>query len=89
MAFTYAQPWLDKALIGTGPKLTFTDLLGIPYWQGALALAAAIVVVLVVMEKLRSWRADIGSDVDGVTSESPAPPAPGSDARSSARPART
>jgi uncharacterized membrane protein YedE/YeeE len=89
VAFTYAQPWLDKALIGIGPKLTFTDLLGIPYWQGALALAAAIVVVLVVMEKLRSWRADIGSDVDGVTSASPAPPAQGSDATSSARPART
>ena len=78
VAFTYAQPWLDKALIGTAPKVIFTDLLGIPYWQGALGLAAAIVVVLFVMEKLRSWRADLGSDVDGVTSASPAPPAPGS-----------
>ena len=37
VAFSYAQPWLDKALIGTGPKLIFTDLAGIPYWQGALA----------------------------------------------------
>ena len=89
VAFTYAQPWLDKALIGTAPKVIFTDLLGIPYWQGALGLAAAIVVVLFVMEKLRSWRADLGSDVDGVTSASPAPPAPGSAATSSARPART
>ena len=39
VAFSYAQPWLDKALIGTGPKLIFTDLLNVPYWQGAIALA--------------------------------------------------
>ena len=65
VAFSYAQPWLDQALIGTGPKLIFTDFLGIPFWQGAIALAAAIVVVLVLMELARSWRADLGADVDG------------------------
>ena len=65
VAFTYAEPWLSKTLIGTGPKLIFTDLAGIPYWQGALALAAAIVVILVLMEKARPWRDDLGSDVDG------------------------
>ena len=65
VAFTYAEPWLSKTLIGTGPKLIFTDLAGIPYWQGALALAAAIIVILVLMEKARPWRDDLGSDVDG------------------------
>lgn len=65
VAFSYAQPWLDKALIGTGPKLIFTDLAGIPYWQGAIALAAIIALILALMEKLRSWRSDLGSDVDG------------------------
>ena len=65
VAFTYAEPSLSKTLIGTGPKLIFTDLAGIPYWQGALALAAAIVVILVLMEKARPWRDDLGSDVDG------------------------
>ena len=65
VAFTYAEPWLSKTLIGTGPKLIFTDLAGIPYWQGALALAAAIVVIPVLMEKARPWRDDLGSDVDG------------------------
>lgn len=65
VAFTYAEPWLSKTLIGTGPKLIFTDLAGIPYWQGALALAAAIVVILVLMEKARPWRDELGSDVDG------------------------
>ncbi|HEY5126132.1 MAG TPA: YeeE/YedE thiosulfate transporter family protein [Bradyrhizobium sp.] len=65
VAFTYAEPWLSKTLIGTGPKLIFTDLAGIPYWQGALALAAAIIVILVLMEKARPWGDDLGSDVDG------------------------
>ncbi|UZE46913.1 YeeE/YedE family protein [Rhodopseudomonas sp. P2A-2r] len=65
VAFSYAQPWLDKALIGTGPKLIFTDMVGIPYWQGAIGLALVIVVVLALMERVRSWRKDLGSDADG------------------------
>ncbi|EKS33247.1 YeeE/YedE thiosulfate transporter family protein [Afipia clevelandensis] len=65
IAFSYAQPWLAKVLIGTGPKLIFTDLVGVPYWQGAVALAAMIAVVLYLMEKARSWRNDLGEDVDG------------------------
>lgn len=73
VAFSYAQPWLDKALIGTGPKLIFTDLAGISYWQGAIALSAAITLVLIVMEKLRSWRNDLGSDFDGSTVEADRP----------------
>ena len=73
VAFSYAQPWLDKALIGTGPKLIFTDLAGIPYWQGAIALSAAITLVLILMEKLRSWRKDLGSDFDGSTVEADRP----------------
>jgi hypothetical protein len=71
VAFSYAQPWLDKALIGTGPKLVFTDLMNIPYWQGAIGLAVAIVIILVLMESARSWRSDLGSDVDGNIAEAP------------------
>lgn len=65
VAFSYAQPWLAKSLIGTGPKLIFSDLAGIPYWQGALALAAFIIIVLALMERARPWRKDLGADVDG------------------------
>jgi hypothetical protein len=65
VAFSYAQPWLDKALIGTGPKLIFTDLAGIAYWQGALGLAAVLILALILMERARSWRTDLGADVDG------------------------
>lgn len=65
VAFSYAQPWLAKSLIGTAPKLIFSDVVGIPYWQGALALAAVIIVVLALMERARPWRDDLGADVDG------------------------
>jgi hypothetical protein len=65
VAFSYAQPWLAKSLIGTGKKLIFSDLVGIAFWQGAVALAAVLIVALIAMEKARSWRADLGADVDG------------------------
>jgi uncharacterized protein len=65
VAFTYAEPWFATSLIGTGPKLIFTDLAGIPFWQGAIALAVAIVIVLTLMERARPWRADLGGNVDG------------------------
>jgi uncharacterized membrane protein YedE/YeeE len=74
IAFSYAQPWLAASLIGTGPKLIFTDLAGIPYWQGALALAGIIVVVLALLERLRPWRDDLGTDLDGNRVEQVAQP---------------
>lgn len=65
VAFSYAQPWLDKTLIGTGPKLIFTNLLNIPYWQGAIGLSATITFALILMERARRWPNDLGSDADG------------------------
>jgi hypothetical protein len=65
VVFTYAQPWFAQTLIGTGKKIIFTDLVGIPFWQGALVFAAAIVVALVAMEWAWPWRRDLGADVDG------------------------
>jgi uncharacterized protein len=65
VAFSYAQPWLDQALIGTGPRLIFSDVIGIPYWQGAVGLAVVLAIVLVLMEKAKPWRDDLGADVDG------------------------
>ena len=48
-----------------GPKLIFTDLIGVPYWMGALVLAAVIVVILVALEAWTPWRDEMGNDVDG------------------------
>ena len=66
VAFTYAQPVLSKTFLAQGGgKIIFTDLIGVPYWMGALVLATALVVVLVVLEAWRPWRAEMGKDVDG------------------------
>ena len=66
VAFSYLQPALSKTFLGaTGPKLIFTDLIGIPYWIGALVLAAVIVVILFVLESRKPWRDEMGKDVDG------------------------
>ena len=66
VTFSYAQPALSKTFLGaTGPKLIFTDLIGVPYWTGALVLAVVIVVILVALEAWRPWRNEMGRDVDG------------------------
>lgn len=64
VAYSYMEPALTKAF-GGGSRLILSDVIGIPYWIGALALAAVIVVVLVALERWRSWREDLGNDVDG------------------------
>jgi hypothetical protein len=66
VTFSYAQPALGKSFLSQGGgKLIFTDLIGIPYWIGALVLAAVIIVVLVAMEAWKPWRDELGNDVDG------------------------
>jgi len=65
-AFGYAEPLLKPVLFASGPgKITFMDLTGISYTTLALGLAAALVVVLIVLERWRPWRQELGADVDG------------------------
>jgi uncharacterized protein len=76
VAFSYAQPALSKTFLGSGGgKIIFTGLVGIPYWLGALILAAVLVLVLVMLERWRPWRDEIGRDVDGDLGPAPSPPA--------------
>jgi len=66
VAYAYAQPWLATTFLAAGDgKITFTGLAGIPYWSGALALAAVLVLILVALERWRPWRQELGRDVDG------------------------
>ena len=38
VTYSYAEPFLKQTALGTGGgKLIFSDLIGIPYWQAALA----------------------------------------------------
>lgn len=65
VAFSYAQPMLIPFLSAGDGKLIFTDLLGIPFWIGALVWAVVIVAVLAALERWRPWRAEMGRNVDG------------------------
>ena len=66
VTFIYAEPAINRTFLAqSGPRLVFTDLIGVPYWIGALVLAAVIVVILVVLEARLPWQHDMGNDVDG------------------------
>lgn len=66
VAYSYAEPMLSKTLLGTGGgKIILTDLFGVPYWIGALVLAAVLVAVLGALEGMRPWKDELGKDVDG------------------------
>jgi hypothetical protein len=66
VAYSYAQPVLSKTFLGAGGgKLVFTDLAGIPYWVGALALAVVIIAILISLEAWLPWRDEVGADLDG------------------------
>jgi hypothetical protein len=66
VTFSYAQPMLAKTILSQdGPKLIFSDMIGIPYWSAALAFAGATVLILVMLELASPWRDEIGKDMDG------------------------
>lgn len=66
VTFLYVQPAINKTFLGeSGPSLVFTDLVGVPYWIGALMLAAVCVVILVMLERWSPWQNELGNDVDG------------------------
>jgi len=75
LVFSYAEPAINQSFLGqSGPRLVFTDLVGMPYWIGALVLAAVIVVILIVLEARLPWQNEMGNDVDG---DFPASTSPG------------
>ena len=66
VTYSYATPALSETFLASGGgKIILSDLAGIPYWQGALILAAVLVVVLIAMERMTNWRDELGKDVDG------------------------
>ena len=50
-----------------GDKVGFDKLIGLPFWVTALMLAAGLTGFLVFLERMTSWRAEIGTNVDGIT----------------------
>jgi len=66
VAYSYVEPILSKTFLSSGAgKLVLSDLLGIPYWTGALALAALCALIVVVLERIYPSAGELGRDVDG------------------------
>ncbi len=66
IAYSYAEPALSKTVLGVSSgKLVLSDLLGIPYWAGALGLAAICVMILIGLEHSFPSADELGNDVDG------------------------
>jgi hypothetical protein len=66
VAYSYLQPTLGGTMLASGGgKIIFTDLIAAPYWAGALVFAALLVALVMVLEKWRPWRGELGADVDG------------------------
>jgi uncharacterized membrane protein YedE/YeeE len=71
MAYGYFHEPITALLPEKGDKVSFDQLLGLPFWVVALAFAALLAVFLVVLERLTPWQDEIGADVDGVGSHVP------------------
>lgn len=66
VAYSYLQPSLAGTIFTAGDgKLLFSQLFDIPYWAGALGLAAVLALVLLGLEAWRPWRSEIGPNADG------------------------
>jgi len=69
LTFSYLEPTLKPILLSGGPgKLTLDAVLGVPFWIPAFGLAAVLIALLVMLEKWRPWRNDLGQDHDGLRS---------------------
>jgi len=66
VAFSYIEPSLAGTILAESHgKIIFSDLIGIPYWPAALGLAIVFAAILIVLERWRPWRDEMGRNVDG------------------------
>lgn len=84
VTYGYFHEPITALLPEKGDKIAFDQLLGLPFWMVALALAAVLVAFLAVLERLTPWQKEVGADVDGlgpVPSETAGAAGPAADAR--------
>ena len=66
MAYGYFYEPLTALLPDKGENVSFDKLLGLPFWMVALGLAVVLAAGLVILERVTSWRDEVGADVDGL-----------------------
>lgn len=72
VAYSYSEPMLSKTALGASSgKLVLNNLLGIPYWAGALGLAACCVIILIGLERAFPTSREYGRNVDGDLGDEP------------------
>ena len=64
ITYGYLQPFLSGLNQGPG-EITITEAIGVPFWLVALPVAVLIIFFLIVLERRRPWREDMGNDMDG------------------------
>ncbi|MFN3746737.1 MAG: YeeE/YedE thiosulfate transporter family protein [Hyphomicrobiaceae bacterium] len=69
MAYGYFHEPITVLLPEKGDKVAFDQLLGLPFWMVALALAVALTAFLLVLERLTPWEGEVGADFDGLGPE--------------------
>jgi hypothetical protein len=65
IAFSYAEASLMPHLAGGDGKITLASVTGLPFWLLAIVMAVLIVIALIVLERKRPWRNELGTNVDG------------------------
>lgn len=68
LVYGYAKPLLDPVFFGGGDKATLADATGLPFWVLALAVAGALALGLIWLERVRPSSSELGANLDGVSS---------------------
>lgn len=68
VTYGYFDAPLTSLFAESGAKTSFDQLLGLSFSTLALGVAALLVALLAVLERLTPWRAEVGSDLDGLAS---------------------
>ncbi|MGE0224059.1 MAG: YeeE/YedE thiosulfate transporter family protein, partial [Acetobacteraceae bacterium] len=66
VTYGYLDVPITALLAESGSKIGFDQLLGVPFWAAACALAVLLAGVLWALEQARPWQEDLGPEVDGV-----------------------
>ncbi|MFM9847666.1 MAG: YeeE/YedE thiosulfate transporter family protein [Hyphomicrobiaceae bacterium] len=71
LTYGYFDAPITAFFAENGEKIGFDQLLGLPFWMVALAVALILAVVLWIIETWQPWRQETGTDNDGLMEAPP------------------